>query len=326
MTPLTSIDGLSPEAAGLLNAAGIHTPLQLSIADASRLHSQLELIAWRRGRGGNVPGKDELENWITTARGIAGPDDAEALSMDDIPEAVAEAPYQQPETWTPPAAAAPVPSGVITPRGLPEHTNRPAPVAAAPDNSWRKIDPSRFATIEEYNEGRIAVKPLSRESLDAPPEEEDPEAVSRRPQRIRSKGEDLSRRVRRGVVHPRPVHTWIGALVSLIARIAFVVGIAGFIYLITQVERPADYQTEVIAGATVLLVLGCMQLHFAGRSRCRICSCNLYYSKNCLKNRKAHHIPGIGYVASLALHLLIFGWFRCMYCGTAIRLRATERE
>jgi hypothetical protein len=61
-----------------------------------------------------------------------------------------------------------------------------------------------------------------------------------------------------------------------------------------------------------------------GRSRCRICSCNLFYSKNCLKNRKAHHIPGIGYVASLSLHLLIFGWFRCMYCGTAIRLRPSE--
>jgi hypothetical protein len=109
-------------------------------------------------------------------------------------------------------------------------------------------------------------------------------------------------------------------------RSAGVGGIAAFIYLITQVQDPTAYKTEVIEGALVLAVLGCMQLHFVGRARCRICSCNLFYSKNCLKNRKAHHIPGLGYVASLSLHLLIFGWFRCMYCGTAIRLRPTKRE
>jgi hypothetical protein len=140
-------------------------------------------------------------------------------------------------------------------------------------------------------------------------------------QRIKGGGGAVSRWVRRGVVHPRPVHTWIGALVSVLWRVAMVCAITGFVYFLTHVENPADYKLHVALGGGFLLILSMMQLHFIGRSRCRICSCNLYHSKNCLKNSKAHHIPGFGYVASAALHLLIFGWFRCMYCGTAIRLK-----
>ena len=98
-------------------------------------------------------------------------------------------------------------------------------------------------------------------------------------------------------------------------------GVVAFVWLIIASRQPTAHKDKVIGAAVILLILGCMQLHFAGRSRCRICSCNLFYSKNCHKNRKAHLIPGLGYVASAALHLLTFGWFRCMYCGTAIRLR-----
>lgn len=197
----------------------------------------------------------------------------------------------------------------------------------APENAWRKVNPAQFATIEDYNEGRMAVQPLSRGPLGTVDSEEEPETgeeeagrPSRRKQRIRSQGEDLSRWVVRGVVHPRPVHVWLGALVSVVWRLALVTGVAGFLYLLIQVKNPSAYRVEVIAGFAVLVVLGLIQLHFASRSRCRICSCNLFYSKNCHKNRKAHHIPGFGYVGSLALHLLLFRWFRCMYCGTAIRL------
>ncbi|HEX2750457.1 MAG TPA: DUF4332 domain-containing protein [Verrucomicrobiales bacterium] len=325
MTPLTTITGLSAESAELLAAASIHSTSQLAIENAAHLHSRLELIAWQRGRGARVPAKEHLEQWIAVARMLTPEEEAEAMSVDEIPEAVTEPVAQRTQAWVPPSQrAAQVISGGST--ASPHETLR-APETA--DNTWRKVDPSKFATIEDYNEGRIAVKPLSRDRMDTSAREADSDveaAPSRRPQRIRSKGEPLSRWVRRGVVHSRPLHTWIGALVSVVWRIAFVIGIAAFIYLITQVQDPTAYKTEVIEGALVLAVLGCMQLHFVGRARCRICSCNLFYSKNCLKNRKAHHIPGLGYVASLSLHLLIFGWFRCMYCGTAIRLRPTKRE
>jgi hypothetical protein len=321
MTPLTTITGLTTEAADLLAAAGIHSTDQLSGENPARLHVRLELLAWKRGKGYRVPPTEQLEQWVAMAGMLTPPAEVEAMSMEEIPEAVTEtAPEALPPAWIPPSLrAAPVTNG--SPASGMDGTT-------PPDNTWRKVDPSRFLTIEDYNEGRTAVKPLSRDSLepsaDSSADTEAEAPSSRRAQRIRSTGEKLSRFVRRGVVHPRPLHTWIGALVSVLWRLSFVTGIAAFIYLIVQVENPGDYTKQVIQGSIVLLVLGCMQLHFAGRSRCRICSCNLFFSKNCLKNRKAHHLPGIGYVASLSLHLLLFGWFRCMYCGTAIRLRPSD--
>jgi hypothetical protein len=322
MNPLTTITGLSAEAADLLAAAGIHSTAQLSCEDPVRLHSRLELIAWQRGRGVSAPSVEHLDQWVAVSRMLTPREEAEVLSVEEIPEAVTE-PVQS-QGWMPPALRASQGINGAAPSNTPRDPLRPQTPPA--ENAWRTVDPGRFATIEDYNEGRTGLKPLSRNSLDQPAvnasENGEPEIpVPRRTQRIRSTGEQLSRWVRRGVVHPRPLHTWLGALVSVVWRLAFVTGIAAFIYLIVHVERPTDYKTEVIEGAIVLAVLACMQLHFAGRSRCRICSCNLFYSKNCLKNRKAHHIPGIGYVASLSLHLLVFGWFRCMYCGTAVRLR-----
>ena len=327
MTPLTTITGLTAEAAELLSAVGIRSAAHLSRQDPGSLHSRLEVLAWQRGRTSMAPRKDQLGHWIAVARMLTPPDEAAALTVDEIPEALTHQTGDQ--AWLPPALRAAQAATGIT-EADPESLRQQS---AAADKQWRKVDPNHFATMDAYNKGRISVQPLSRESIHDVPEaraeegteetgtEGSEEDIPRRVQRLRSQGETLSAWVRRGVVHPRPFHTWLGALVSLLWRIALVSGIGGFIYFVFKLENQSAYTTEVTGGFVILLVLGCMQLHFAGRSRCRICSCNLFHSKNCLKNRKAHHLPGLGYVGSLSLHLLIFGWFRCMYCGTAIRLK-----
>lgn len=332
MTPLTSITGLSTEAADLLTAAGIRSTAHLAREEPNRLHSRLEMIAWQRGRAASAPAVEQLDHWIRVAAMLTPAADAEALSVDDIPEATT-GPNAGHAAPPPPSRPATPASGPARPNGDRMDPRPQSDQSDLKDDIWRKVDPNKFVTIDAYNEGRTRVQPLSRDSIAGPtgvtetPSDEARESPTpRRTQRIRSNGDQLSRWVRRGVVHPRPFHTWLGALVSLVWRLAFVAGIAGFLYLILGVEKPSDYQTEVIAGSIILVILACMQLHFAGRSRCRICSCNLFHSKNCLKNRKAHHIPGFGYVASLALHLLIFGWFRCMYCGTAIRLKPSAQR
>ena len=333
MTPLTTITGLKAEAAELLSFIGIRSTALLAREDPANLHSRLEVIAWQRGRASMTPDLTQLEHWIAVARMMTPPGEAEALTVDEIPEAVTSAEGGQ--AWHPPSHRAAQQAGGDIRRD-PDAASAPQQGAAA-GNQWRKVDPNHFATMDDYAEGRMAAQPLSRDSIRDVPEarvanEEDDdeggqEEVPRRAQRIRSQGEELSRWVRRGVVHPRPFHTWLGAVVSLLWRIAIVAGVLGFLYFVFQVENQSAYTAEVIGGFVILLILGCMQLHFAGRSRCRICSCNLYHSKNCLKNRKAHHIFGLGYVGSLSLHLLIFGWFRCMYCGTAIRLKpSAERK
>lgn len=306
--------------AQLLADAGVRGAGQLARETAAHLHKRLSLVAWQKGmseRG--VPSLEELAAMIAEAAdaGEAVPGE---LVLEDLPEAIAgeDAGDRDPGRWVPPALRAEQQAAGRTESGaVPEPRE-------TPPQTWRNVDPSRFATIEDYNAGRIPVKPLSRGGMDATVEEE---SESGGPERFRvegSKGE-LSRWVRRGVVHPRGFHTWLGALVSVVFRLALLAGLAAILWLITRAEQPTDYKVPVAVGAGVLLVLGMMQLHFAMRARCRICSCPLYYSKNCLKNRKAHLIPGFGYVISASLHLLVFGWFRCMYCGTAVRLRPGHR-
>ena len=54
------------------------------------------------------------------------------------------------------------------------------------------------------------------------------------------------------------------------------------------------HTNKVIAASCVLLVLGCLQLHFAGRSAAAAFAVAISsISKNCHKNRKAHLIPGL---------------------------------
>jgi hypothetical protein len=243
------------------------------------------------------------------------------MEFDDLPEAIeggaAGDGEGDPGRWVPPALRA---ESVAAGRDDSASGGREEREVAP--QTWRNVDPSRFATIEDYNAGRIPVRALSRESLaDSGDEENDgPERF-----RVESPKGELSRWVRRGVVHPRGFHTWLGALVSVVFRLALLAALGAIFWLITRAEQPTDHKVPVAVGAGVLLILGMMQLHFAMRARCRICSCPLYYSKNCLKNRKAHLIPGFGYVMSASLHLLVFGWFRCMYCGTAVRLRPGHR-
>jgi hypothetical protein len=43
--------------------------------------------------------------------------------------------------------------------------------------------------------------------------------------------------------------------------------------------------------------------------------------KHCLKNKKAHHLPMLGYIGALALHVMTFKWFNCTFCGTSIRIK-----
>src|SRR6185295_13986404 len=112
MTPLTTITGLSAEAADLLAAVGVHSINQLSIEDPARLHSRLELIAWQRGKSTKTPSPQYVEQWIAVAKMLTPEQEVELMSVEDIPEAVSEAlPAQTPapsqsQAWMPPALRA----------------------------------------------------------------------------------------------------------------------------------------------------------------------------------------------------------------------------
>jgi hypothetical protein len=115
-------------------------------------------------------------------------------------------------------------------------------------------------------------------------------------------------------------------LISLIWRLALVASIIGLPWLVLrQPEGAPPPVKQALPWIGVLILLGLIQLYVIDRVRCRICTCHLFYSKRCTKNSRAHKSI-FGYVATLCLHMLTFHWFRCMYCGTSIRLGGTKSE
>jgi hypothetical protein len=328
MIPIARLLDLPKDTAEILEAAGIQYDVQLAQAEPETLRRRMEMAAWRRGKSWLLPDMSTLKGWISKATESAGPGALDDV-MEAIPEAVLGDPSKPvaPGAWTPPSSRAMHDVSHATDIDLSK-----IPIAeAVPDESPPRIDPTKFATLEDYNEGRIAIQPLSRERLHAP-EGDDTAPVeealpnARRPKRIRSKGDEMSRWTVRGVVHPRPWYTRLAAIIAIVWRVALVTGVIVFTWLVTQVEDPTIYKQEAIAGLVALVILWIVSFSFSMGARCRICSCHLFYSRNCLKNRKAHHIFGFGYVMSAALHLLLCRWLRCMYCGTAIRMHAAERE
>lgn len=195
-----------------------------------------------------------------------------------------------------------------------------SPVVKEDDDIWKEVDKSSFATFNDYEEGKVKIQPLERGNTG---EEEEPEKVRITPQQPEEK---ISRLVRRGINYPHPIMAFSAALFVLFFRFYMIVMIIGLpIALIQLGDTFNEYwiPTAIIIG--VFLLLGIINLIIISKVRCRVCSCPMFLSQRCFKNKKAHLINGIGYVASLALHMVIFQWFRCMYCGTAIRVRGAAK-
>lgn len=330
MSTLTAFPGLPPEAIPQLASCGIDSMEMLAGLPAVEIHRVLELTAWQKGKLSLAPTLDMVHRWVETARRQVGHVDLPPLA-EEIPAAVILPPpkpvprraYISPTQRARLAAAGPpVPAAALTnleeiqeaiiiPAALPmaQPASRPAVTSPVPVVTG-------FNGFEEYQAGQTRVTPLSRHSIDVPGEHLPPERLN--------SNEEMSRTVKRGVAHPNPVLLVVGALISLLWRAVLLVTMVGVIWLIFVAPKPSDYAKEIVYSAIGLAMLGILQLVVLTRARCRICSCHLFYSKNCVKNRKAHSLPLVGKVGSLALHLLIFQWFRCMYCGTAVKLQPNK--
>lgn len=133
-----------------------------------------------------------------------------------------------------------------------------------------------------------------------------------------------SRRYIRGVLHTHPKHIWWGALLTLICLFFIPTGIMGAFALLLKDQKHPAFQWVphwFLAFPLGVFVFGLLYLMISYNASCRICGQKCFVPRKCLKNSKAHHIPVLGYVFSCALHILLFRWFRCTYCGTPVRLK-----
>ena len=129
----------------------------------------------------------------------------------------------------------------------------------------------------------------------------------------------------RGVRHPDGLKVYLGALVTF--STIFLLLLVGIAAIIFPFYPEAEAYRMEFAGLFVLtLLFGLIYVFMAIGMRCRVCSCHLFYSRRCLKNKKAHRILGAFPMLAQTLHILAWRWFRCMYCGTAVRLREDHGE
>ncbi len=222
------------------------------------------------------------------------------------PEPVASEPQPEPE---------PQPASKL----VSEFVSTPEPPQPEPEPAQAKAE-SAFRTFDDYKGGRTAVKPLDRHSLSLG---EDTTRSSATEQD--SFEEELAYKKRmpiwriRGVKHPDGLKVYITALITFTAvMLTIATVVVGAIFPFYPEMEAYRMHFAILFGVTLLF--GVVYLFSAIGMRCRVCSCHLFYSRRCLKNKKAHRILGGFPMFAQVLHILAWRWFWCMYCGTAVRL------
>jgi hypothetical protein len=193
---------------------------------------------------------------------------------------------------------------------LPPKRDEPETLEEPDSEPGKPLDVSRIVSSIEYNSGMTHTPPLSGGRKISGGQE---------PARGKFREGQLSRLVERGVVHPLPVRLVISAILLLLTK--FFLASLIIIFCVLMFTGNAKLVTGLLPFVFAFIPCALGFFIVANRSRCRICSCPLFFIRPCRKHRAAHYVPLVGIACSTAFHLLIFKWMRCMYCGTAIRLR-----
>ena len=120
------------------------------------------------------------------------------------------------------------------------------------------------------------------------------------------------RRRGRGPRHRRPFLLRVTALFHLAVRILFVAAILGVPVALLHFNNP-----WVVVGILAALVPSIViWVILAAKIGCRVCGMRMFFSKNCVKSRKAPSIPGLGPHNTMAFLALFASEVRCPYCGT----------
>ncbi|KAB2642796.1 MAG: DUF4332 domain-containing protein [Verrucomicrobia bacterium] len=213
-----------------------------------------------------------------------------------------------------------------TPTGAPQRSSISTYVQLGESGQQKlEIDPTRLRSIADLEKVGQRI-PLSKDLAHAAASREiDRIALLRAPLESTNRGRDpRSRRFVRGVLHSHPVSMTLGALVTLAMAVLLPLAIAVSGVLLASVLFPAKFawvSPWLLAVPCGLPLLGGVYLIFGMKGRCRICTQRVFLHRTCLKNSKAHHIRGFGHIIPVSLHILLFRWFRCSYCGTSVRLK-----
>jgi hypothetical protein len=155
--------------------------------------------------------------------------------------------------------------------------------------------------------------------------DEDRVSLIRGPREKTNRGRDpKSRFYIRGVLHSHPISIAVGAMVTLALAFMLPISIVSAALLLLSEQAPDHFSWVpkwFLAFPLGLPVFGFIYLIFGIGGTCRICGQKQFVPRACLKNNKAHHVRGLGHIVPVSVHMLLFKWFRCTYCGTPVRLK-----
>jgi hypothetical protein len=128
----------------------------------------------------------------------------------------------------------------------------------------------------------------------------------------------------RGVLHDRPYVVWFGGVILLLLQCCLPLALIAAPLLILTDQMPEKFTgvpSWIIAFPIAVPLLGLLYALISTRAKCRVCAQRMYVPKQCLKNKKAHHLPLFGYIGAVAMHVVTFRWYNCTFCGTSIRIK-----
>lgn len=127
-----------------------------------------------------------------------------------------------------------------------------------------------------------------------------------------------SRSFVRGILHPAPFKVWSAAFFVILFRLVFVASLVfGGLILFEKIE----VEQIMLLWFLLLPVAGLLHLITAQKARCRVCGQKEFVPCRANKHSQTHRFLFTGPIVSTALHVLLFKWFRCMFCGTAVRIK-----
>ena len=348
MASLLSIPGIDQTAIELLEAAGFTDAHTLAHADVPELARELERANSILKISERAPTADAIENWIFSARQIIGltedsPAPAIPVNYERSPQVItmlANAPFALPL----PArtlvdhqlGVASIPAAILlncytgdldvkVQQNVP--ANRQPRQAAAPNNYVRvadqgaarlDMDHSRIRSTDDLGD------PTPNTAATSSPIN-DRVALIRTPRVATNQGRDPnSKWFIRGVMHSHPRSVYLGAIATLLVMVMIPVSTLASALLLASTQRPEKFAwvpTCLLALPMALPLLGIAYLIFGLGASCRICGQKLFVHRSHLKNSKAHHVWGLGYILPLCAQILVFRWFRCTHCGTPVRLK-----
>ncbi|MEI6675285.1 MAG: DUF4332 domain-containing protein [Verrucomicrobiota bacterium] len=187
------------------------------------------------------------------------------------------------------------------------------------------IDVSRLRSVADLEKVGQRIPSSACPSRDDATPEDERVALIRSPLEATNRGRDpRTRSYVRGVLHTHPWGMTAGAIVTLLLAVLLPLAVVDCALLLLAVLFPDNFSWISLWFLVVpcsLPILGILYLIYGVGGHCRICTQRVFLPRSCRKNVKAHHLRGLGHIIPMCLHMVLFRWFRCTYCGTPVRLK-----